>query len=257
MEAERINVPGEEAPSLSPEQSAAHEAEKAAERFEQNPTDLSVPTQQNAPTTEEVNPDRPGFLPEKFSSAEELAEAYKELENKLGGNDLPPEMASNEALQQYANNFAENGELSEDDYAGLSKMGIARDVVDTYIQGQMAMQDAEVQAVFNEVGGSAVYQDMVQWAADSLSPEEVSVFDADVQSGDKVRALNAVRGLQARYSQVVGIKPTLVRGHTQGSGTSAYSSLSEMKRDMGDPRYQSDPAFREQVTRRLSVSNIM
>ena len=257
MEAERITVPGEEAPSLSPEQVAAHDIEKSNARIENDNGDLSIPTQQDAPSTEEADPDRPGFLPEKFSSAEELAEAYKELESKLGGKDLPPEIASNEALQQYAANFAENGELSEDDYSGLSKMGITRDVVDTYIQGQMAMQDAEVQAVFNEVGGSAVYQDMVQWAADSLSPEEVAVFDADVQSGDKVRALNAVRGLQARYSQVVGIKPTLVRGHTQGSGTSAYSSLSEMKRDMGDPRYQSDPAFREQVTRRLSVSNIM
>ena len=257
MESERMTVPGEEAPALSPEQVAAHDIEKSNARIENDNGDLSIPTQQDVPTTEEADPDRPGFLPEKFSSAEELAEAYKELENKLGGNDLPPEIASNEALQQYATNFAENGELSEDDYSGLSKMGITRDVVDTYIQGQLAMQDAEVQTVYNEVGGPAVYQDMVNWAADSLSPEEVAVFDADVQSGDKVRALNAVRGLQARYSQVVGIKPTLVRGHTQGSGTSAYSSLSEMKRDMSDPRYQSDPAFREQVTRKLSVSNIM
>jgi len=136
-------------------------------------------------------------------------------------------------------------------------MGIARDVVDTYIQGQLAMQDAEVQAVFNEVGGSAVYQDMVQWASQSLAPEEIAVFDSDVQSGDKVRALNAVRGLQARYSQVAGVKPTLVKGHTRGSGTSAYNSLDEMKHDMRDPRYHTDPAFREQVTRRLSVSNIM
>lgn len=238
---ERLSIPVEETPSVDPNQV----------------------TEGNTETTEtveatETQSNRAEWLPEKFESAEDLAKAYNELESKLGSTDVQEvsELATAEQLQEFSNNYAQNGELSEEDYQGLSNMGISRDVVDSYIQGQMAIQDAEVQTIYGEVGGEKAYGDMMQWASQNLSPEEVAVYDEAVQSGEQIKVMSAVRGLKARHSQTVGNAPKLVKGNTSGNATNAYDSLDQMKRDMQNPLYRTDPAFRKQVEQKLAVSNI-
>ena len=235
---ERLSIPAEEAPAVDPNQ-ATEETNETNE-------------------TNETQSERAEWLPEKFQTPEDLAKAYNELESKLGSTDVEgvSEPATAEQLQQYSNNYAQNGELSEEDYQGLANMGISRDVVDSYIQGQMAIQEAEVQKIYSEVGGEKAYGDMMQWASETLSPEEVKVYDEAVQSGDQVKVMSAIRGLQARYSQKVGTQPKLVKGNTSGKTTNAYESLDQMKRDMQNPLYRTDPAFRKQVEQKLSVSNI-
>ena len=229
---EKLSIPVEETPAVDPKQATEETNETQSERAE--------------------------WLPEKFETAEDLAKAYNELESKLGSADVEEvsEPATAEQLQQYSDNYAKNGELSEEDYQGLANMGISRDVVDSYIQGQMAIQEAEVQKIYSEVGGEKAYGDMMQWASETLSPEEVKVYDEAVQSGDEVKVMSAIRGLQARYSQKVGTQPKLVKGNTSGKTTNAYESLDQMKRDMQNPLYRTDPAFRKQVEQKLAVSNI-
>ena len=232
---ERLSIPVEETPAVDPTQAAEETNE-----------------------TNETQSERAEWLPEKFETAEDLAKAYNELESKLGSTDVEgvSEPATAEQLQQYSDNYAQNGELSEEDYQGLANMGISKDVVDSYIQGQMAIQEAEVQKIYSEVGGEKAYGDMMQWASETLSPEEVKVYDEAVQSGDQVKVMSAIRGLQARYSQKVGTQPKLVKGNTSGVTTDAYESLDQMKRDMQNPLYRTDPAFRKQVEQKLAVSNI-
>jgi hypothetical protein len=54
-----------------------------------------------------------------------------------------------------------------------------------------------------------------------------------------------------------GSSPNLLQGSTRGSGAEAFTSLSQMSEAMKDPKYQTDPAFREEVTRKLESSNLM
>ena len=54
-----------------------------------------------------------------------------------------------------------------------------------------------------------------------------------------------------------GSSPNLIQGTTGTSGSGAYKSLIQMSEAMRDPRYNSDPAFREEVTRKLEASNLM
>ena len=229
---ERLSIPVEETPAVDPKQAAEETNE-----------------------TNETQSERAEWLPEKFETPEDLAKAYTELESKLGSTEVS-EPATAEQLQQYSDNYAKNGELSEEDYQGLANMGISKDVVDSYIQGQMAIQEAEVQKIYSEVGGEKAYQDMVQWASENLSPEEVAVYDEAVRSGDQIKVMSAIRGLKARHSQTVGTQPKLVKGNTSGVTTNAYESLDQMKRDMQNPLYRTDPAFRKQVEQKLAVSNI-
>ena len=51
--------------------------------------------------------------------------------------------------------------------------------------------------------------------------------------------------------------PNLLQGSTGGSGAEAFTSLIQMSEAMRDPKYQTDPAFREEVTRKLESSNLM
>ena len=94
---------------------------------------------------------------------------------------------------------------------------------ETAEEGQMAIQEAEVQKIYSEVGGEKAYGDMMQWASETLSPEEVKVYDEAVQSGDQVKVMSAIRGLQARYSQKVGTQPKLVKGNTSGKTTKSIT----------------------------------
>ena len=238
---ESIEVPHEVTGSASPEQQAAEQQEQQT--------------------------DRPEWLPEKFSSPEEMAKAYGELESKLGGNkeeepkseeskDLKIPEVSDKDMEYYSKRFAENGKLDEEDYAGLEKLGVSKAMVDAYVQGQVAMQQQYTQTVYNEVGGQETYQAMTEWASNNLTPEEVAVYDEAVNSGDTTKTMSAVKGLQARYQLEIGTQPNFRQGNTSGSGVSAYESLAQMKRDMADSRYHNDPAFRKNVENKLAVSNI-
>lgn len=232
-------------------------------------TGASSPEQQAAEVeTTEATTDRPDYLPEKFNSPEDMAKAYNELESKLGGENteessddlsIPEatEEVSQDDMQFYSDRFAENGKLEDSDYEGLAAKGLSKEMVDTYIAGQEAIIQQYTAQVYNQVGGEESYTAMTQWASETFSAEEVAVFDAAVNSGDTNQTMSAVKGLQARYQMENGTQPNLMQGKTSGSGNEAYASLAEMKRDMADPKYHNDPAFRDSVTRKLANSNIM
>ena len=110
----------------------------------------------------ESNSNRPEWLPEKFKSAEELVASYQELEKKLGQPKQEAEETiteeQRETIQEQENEVAqvmdkagldfnvfqkeyeENGELSNEAYDALSKAGFPKTLVDTWIQGQEALQ---------------------------------------------------------------------------------------------------------------------
>ena len=94
----------------------------------ENPT-LEEQAETTQDTVEEVS-ERPEWLPEKYSSAEDMAKAYSELETKLSGSDEevaeeaepdtnPTTGMSQEDMQKYSNEWAENGTLSDETYDEL------------------------------------------------------------------------------------------------------------------------------------------
>lgn len=252
--------------------------------------DVAEPTlEESAAKIDEQFPpqveDRPEWLPEKFKSAEDLAKAYSELEKKLGGNkpldapvdDEPPaepdsdkadtegEDKAREAVENAGLNFDEmstryweSGELPEADYTALEKAGIPKQLVDQFIAGQEAILNATRQSVFSTVGGEEAYFTMTDWAGENMSKDEVATYNRAVNSGDMNMAMMAVKGLQARYAAEVGFEPQRqVTGENTKASASVYRSLAELQKDMADPRYQRDPAFRKDVENKLSRSDIM
>lgn len=230
--------------------------------------------------------DRPAWLNEKFKSPEELAKAYEELEKKLGSksqDDEPKDKSDDEPveplpgdqtearkvadeavkkagldLNALSQKYWEKGALDDTDYQALDKAGHPKALVDQFIAGQEAILNARSQSVFTTVGGEDNYQAMIQWAGENLEPKEITAFNKAVNGTDMDSIMLAVKGLKAQYDGQVGFEPsTTVRAQSSPrSAPVAYASIAEMQRDMADPKYQTDPAFRKQVEQKLARSDI-
>ena len=227
--------------------------------------------------------DRPEWLPEKFSSAKELAQAYKSLEQKLSGSqeeveqyqlteqqaqDIQEirEQSTSQVYQLldekgldfeiFQNELNESGELSSEAYEALEEVGIQREMVNTWIEGQNAKAEQNVNNLFNLAGGSESYNQMIQWADNNLHPTEAEAFNKQIDNLDATAEL-AVSGLYARYLQSEGAMPSLMTGDTNVSIEPRYDSLAQITSAMSDPRYEKDPAYRAQVAGRLNNSSVL
>lgn len=160
-------------------------------------------------------------------------------------------------FKSFEQEVAENGELSQESYDKLTEV-FPQNVVDTYIEGQKALAQNYVSEIHNEAGGEEHYQEMVNWASENLSQEEIDYFNQAIQSGNRVQARYAVRALATQFqqsgnsSQQSGQNLDLVSGDSPSrAGTSGYQSKQEMVRDMQDPKYGKDPAYRRAVEEKI------
>ena len=161
-----------------------------------------------------------------------------------------------EVTQSYYDN---EGELPEEQYEKLEKAGIPRAMADQFIEGQKAVVKLQQMEVFAEVGGEATYRQMTAWAADNWDAKQIAAFNNATGSRDMAEVMQAVRGLKAAYASKNAVEPSrqLKGGSRSNKVVSVYTSLADMKKDMADPRYKSDPVFRQKVEAKLARSNIL
>lgn len=224
----------------------------------------------DAGVEEQDNSDRPEWLPEKFSSAEDLAKAYSELEARMGSQkteesaeqdegeireDLENVGVDYDALSQ---EFWANGDLTQESYDMLEEAGIPREIVDSYINSQINMMETQRSSIMNDVGGEEGYQQLTAWAADNLDDAEIDYFNSVMDGNDFNAIRMTVRSVAARREASEGIEPArnLSGGLSGGTGGS-YESVTQLMSDMQNPSYENDPAFRAQVEAKLGRSNIL
>jgi len=106
------------------------------------------------------------------------------------------------------------------------------------------------------VGGAESYQDMTQWASRNLDPQEVAVFDNVIERGDPQAIYFAIQALNYRYQEASGYDGELLTGRAPTAGAEGFRSQAEVVRAMSDPRYDNDPAYRQDVFDKLDRSNI-
>ena len=227
----------------------------------------------NDPNKEE----RPDWLPEKFKTPEDMASAYSNLEKKMGEGqqeeapeptteETTEEQPSGSEVQQAVekagvdfNSLQEEynqGGLSEDAYTKLADAGFPQNLVDSWIAGQESLNSNYQSSIHNIVGGEESYGEMTTWASENLSESEIASYDRAVDSGDLGMVKLAVEGLRSKYQAAEGADPALIAGQSAPSSGGNYSSWSEVTQAMRDPRYRSDPAYRQSVTAKLARSNV-
>jgi len=227
---------------------------------------------------------RPEWLPEKFNSAEELAQAYKSLEQQFHSGSEEREQQVEEqrfqdeevpAIQEttpsqvhqllddkgldfstFQEEYNNTGTLSKEALEALSEAGISEDVASTWISGQEALRDQNIDTVHSNVGGEQNYNDMLEWANDNLQSWEVEAFNKQLENLD-ANTQFAVAGLYARYQNSEGVPPALMSGEVGQDVAPRYESLAQVTSAMSDPKYTSDPAYRARVAQRLGNSNVL
>ena len=224
---------------------------------------------------EETPADRPTGLPEKFNSVEDLAKSYSELESKLGSEaqpatDTPAEETSDKNLEiaeqataeagldlnDLSKQFAENGKLQDSDYEALEKAGIAKNYVDSFIQGQQALAAQQRAATHSLVGGEESYNSMTDWAANNLDAGQKEAYNNAVNSGSQETINLAVMGLKAQYEAANGMDPNLVTGKSSPTSEAGFESWAQVTAAMSDDRYATDDAYRSSVQQKISNSNL-
>lgn len=242
--------------------------EKQAALMDEAKSQQPKDNQQELPTEDAPVDERPQWLPEKFESPEELAKAYANLEKeyhqknreeeksqvKLEASDVQSRVG--DALSAASNEYAERGDLTEASYAALEKNGISRELVKTYVDGYKASQEANTNAIMNEVGGKDNYAAMTEWASGSLTDSELATFNRVVESNDADTAKMAIKGLYARFLSDGGSPVKLMQGQVAGAGITPFNSNAQMVDAMKDSRYAKDPAYRAQVEKRISISRM-
>jgi hypothetical protein len=230
---------------------------------------------------EQAEADQQQMLAGKFKDAQALEQAYIELQKKLGVNDSEntepvqeePETKEEEVKEEESNpNFellnkaseefySNDGQVSAETLEELSKLD-SNELISAYIQMQGQKQpsndltDAQASEIRSLAGGDEAYSQLTQWAADSLDESFITAYDNIVETGNVQMIQLAVAGLKAEYEKANGFEGQMLTGKAAQPNVDVFRSQQEVVQAMSDPRYDRDPAYRQDVFTKLERSNI-
>ena len=197
--------------------------------------ELNADEQESLAIAEANESEQQQLLAGKFDSPQSLEKAYLELQKKLG--EPRDEVQATE----------DEGEPTETD---------SEEPEETEEADSEQLTEAQAQELFKMCGGEKTYQDMMRWAADSLSKEEIGMYDSVMGSGNASSIYFAVQALNNKYTDAVGSEGQLLTGRGSAESNAVFRSQSELVQAMSDPRYDSDPAYRSDVMAKLENSDI-
>ena len=155
--------------------------------------------------------------------------------------------------------FAETGEITPETRDALAEMSSA-ELLDAYMSMQKApspdLTDSDVSSLKDSVGGEEAYNQITGWAAEALSDADLEAFNDTVENGSMAQIQMVLAGLQARYQAENGYEGTQLQGKAPSNSRDVFRSQAEVVRDMNDPRYDRDPAYRQEVMDKLANSNL-
>ena len=230
---------------------------------------------------EQAEAEQQQMLAGKFKDAEALEQAYIELQKKLGEpNEKVSEVSEDEVrvreeetaeeevnpnfdlLNKASEEFYSNdGQVSADTLEELGKLD-SNELISAYIQMQgqrpqsQDLTDQQAADIKNMAGGDAGYEALTQWAAGTLDESFITAYDNIVETGDMKMIQLALAGLQAEYERQNGFEGQMLTGKAAQPQVDTFRSQAEVVAAMQDPRYDSDPAYRQDVFNKLGRSNI-
>ena len=244
---------------------------------------------------EKLAEEQEALLAGKYKDAEELEKAYIELQKKLGSDkeettteeevettnekdestddkDFNPfeDDPKADVIFRASEEFAESGEITEATQAAIEEMS-GKEVMEAYTRinkmvAEGGYQDPgadppadlgeeEVTAIQNAVGGEQAYTNMIGWAQENFTEGEIQAYDNALESGNLSTINLALQALYYRYTDANGSEGEMIQGKA-ATAVDGFRSQAEVVRAMDDPRYENDPAYRQDVYQKLERSNI-
>ena len=257
------------------------------EKLTYDPTPADAPEfteeeQNSLEVAEKLGQEEAELYAGKFENAEELENAYLELQKKLGSKDeddevedttldedeYPEEVADGvNLITQASEEYWENeGAISEETMERFKEMS-SSELVEAYmairdrnpdIEGggeSPDLSDAEMNQVYNSAGGEAEYNNLTSWAAQNLDESKMDAFNDIIDRGNATSIQIAVAGLRAEYEAQEGYEGRMLTGKSART-QDGFRSQAEVVAAMNDPRYDQDPAYRQDIYDKLERSNV-
>lgn len=243
---------------------------------------LTAEEQDSLEVGEKLVAEQDSLLAGKYKNAEELESAYIELQKKLGGDDGVQEGEKTEEVTEEpkednpamsliseasAEYYANENSLTDETIEKFSAMS-SKELVNAYVQSlknapapeaasaEVDMTDAQINQVQNSVGGEKQYNQVVTWAGENLPQNKLDAFDNLVGTGNAEAIELAVAGLKAQYDNANGYEGRTLQGKPAKANADTFRSQAELVAAMGDPRYDNDPAYRQDVIEKLNRSDV-
>ncbi len=237
---------------------------------------LTEEEQDSLAVGEKMMAEQEGLLAGKYKNAQELEKAYMELQSKLGSGEevepaeeqeqeQEPEVSPAQALiTEASTQYAETGEVSEEMMAQFSEMD-SQDLVQAYMamqanapqaQETVELSDRQVNNIKNSVGGEEAYGEVMSWAGQNLSQDQIDAFDNIIATGNEHTIQMMVNGLKAQYEEANGYEGRMLSGKPAQTQQDVFRSQAEVVAAMSDPRYDRDPAYRQDVFAKLDRSDL-
>lgn len=240
---------------------------------------------------------RPDWLPEKFydpktgqADLKKVVSSYAELERRNSAPakgaspaSVPPAATTTptidvpsvpgltpEQTKAYSDSLVQTGTLTPAQYTELAGKGYSKPVVDAYVKGLQADQqaaeavsqariaDEQIGGIIDSIGGKSQLKSMQDWAVSTLSPDDLKAYNDSVSSADVSKVRLAVAGLRDQYVRANGSDPKQFSGSVPSpQDFDVFESRAQLTAAMNDPKYGKDPAYRRQIEAKLGRSNIL
>jgi hypothetical protein len=195
---------------------------------------------------------------------EELRIPDKPKEPEPSAQQAAQKILTQEEWTKYSTEFTVNGNLSEESRLAIrDKLNVPDFVIDDFMQGQKArLQNAYSEAA-QRVGGKDTLARVFDWASKNLTQQEQTNVNAALASPSwEVTLL----GLKTKYEnaqagKVTANEPAKTATTKVGVGSAStvnnlpYGSKAEFYTERSDPRFKTDPKFRQAVELRMSRTN--
>ena len=238
---------------------------------ENGPGELNAEEQDSLQVGEELEAQHEQMLAGKYKNAEELESAYLELQKKLGADgEEPEEQVEDQESEETDSDLFDrlwegelNDEFSDDILEELSNAD-PTDLAQMHLDYRRQIEANTPEPMTEEtatqlkdmVGGDREYTNLLGWAKDNFSEQEIDMYDAIMDSGNTEAAFFAVQALALRYQDSMGTEGELIQGRAATDSADGFRSQAELVNAMNDPRYERDAAYRNDIMRKLELSDI-
>lgn len=203
------------------------------------------------------------LLAGKYKSAEELEQGYLELQKMVGQNQqsgtTQAEPTVSDKLAEAFESYNSEKKFNAAAFDDISKEDLIKaffensEEVPQQASEEGDLSQGQVNDVMSRVGGKDQYQQMMNWAVQNLPESDIKTFDSIIDGGDPSQIAMAVDAVAKRFADANGQEGVTIQGRA-AANNNVYRSQAELLREMNDPRYDSDPAYRNDVMTKLANS---
>ena len=189
---------------------------------------------------EQLEQQQSQLLAGKYKDAQELEKAYMSLQSKLGEQQPEEQEQVQEEPEEESEPESEPEEEQEEQE-----------------ENPFPMSEQNINTLMEVAGGSDTYNQMTEWAKENFSEQEIALYDHVMGKNDAAAAMFAVQALKNAYLSANGTDGQMIQGKAAPpEQQNVFRSQAEVIEAMNDPRYDKDPAYRNDVFTKLERSNV-